>query len=110
MSDRAIDHALLLDFYGELLTEKQRRLCDFHWNEDYSLAEIAETESTTRQAVWDNLHRAEAKLRQFEENTGIIRRWLDRREQIEEVRERLSALLPDNEESRRVLARLDELI
>ena len=105
-----LDRALLLDFYGELLTEKQRRLCDLHWNEDLSLAEIAEHESTTRQAVWDNLLRAEAKLRQFEEKTGIVRRYLLRREQIEEVRERLFALLPDNDESRAILRRLDELM
>ena len=110
MVDTPLDRALLLDFYGELLTQRQRICCDLHWNEDYSLAEIAELHGMSRQAVWDNLRRAEDKLRGFEEKTGIVRRFLDRREQIERVRERLAALLPENEESRRVLARLDELI
>ena len=104
------DRVLLLDFYGELLTERQRQCCDLHWNEDYSLAEIAELYTMSRQAVWDNLRRAEEKLRQFERKTGIVRRWLDRREQISEARAQFAALLPDNDESRRALARLDELV
>ena len=105
-----LDRTLLLDFYGELLTDGQRACCDLHWNEDYSLAEIAELRGLTRQAVWDNLHRAEAKLRQFEEKTGIVRRWLRRREQIGEIRAGLALQLPDNDESRALLQRLDELV
>lgn len=105
-----IDPVLLLDFYGELLTEKQRACCDLRWNEDYSLAEISELHGLTRQAVWDNLRRAEEKLRRFELKTGIVRRYLARRRQIEEIRGRLAGMLPENEESRMLLQRLDELM
>ncbi len=110
MGETPLDRALLLDFYGELLTQRQRTCCDLHWNEDLSLAEIAELQGLTRQAVWDNLRRAEEKLSNIEEKTGIVRRFLNRREQIEEVRVRLEALLPQNDESARLLARLDELM
>ena len=44
MDTSPLDRSLLLDFYGELLTDKQRRTCDLHWNEDLSLAEIAQTD------------------------------------------------------------------
>ena len=109
MEQTPLDRTLLLDFYGELLTERQRSLCDLHWNEDYSLAEIAELCGLTRQAVWDNLRRAEDKLRGIEGKTGIVRRYLDRREQIETIRTQLEALLPANDESRALMQRLDEL-
>ena len=110
MEHEPLDRALLLDFYGELLTDRQRVCCDLHWNEDYSLAEIGELHGLSRQAVWDNLRRAEEKLRAFEEKTGIVRRYLDRREQIEQVRTQLEALLPPTDESRTLLRRLDELM
>ena len=108
--DEPISRVLLLDFYGELLTEKQRACCDLHWNEDYSLAEIAELQGLTRQGVWDLLRRAEDRLRLYESRTGIVRRYLDRRGQIEELRGGLAAALPDNENSRLLLRRLDELM
>lgn len=110
MEKDSIDHALLLDFYGELLTEKQRKYWDLHWNEDYSLAEIAELDGLSRQGVWSILRRAEANLMEMEEKTGLIRRFLDRRTEIQKIREELSARLPDNEDSRRLLAKLDGLI
>ena len=100
----------LLDFYGELLTEKQRRYWDLHWNEDYSLSEIAELEGLSRQGVWELLRRAEANLREMESKTGIIRRYLDRRDAVLEIRNELSALLPDNEHSRDILRRLTGLV
>ncbi len=110
MDKSPLDRALLLDFYGELLTDKQREYCDLHWNEDYSLAEIAELDGLTRQGVWDILRRAEANLRNVEEKTGLVRRYLDRREQIAEIRRQLEAMLPDNDDSRAVLRRLEGLI
>ena len=62
---------LLLDIYSGLLTDKQLRLCDMYYNQDYSLSEIAEIEKTTRQAARDGLEKARRKLLFFEANLGI---------------------------------------
>ena len=110
MTDTPLDKALLFDFYAELLTEKQRRYCDLHWNEDYSLAEIAEIEGLSRQSVWDIIRRSEAALRSMEEKTGIVRRYLERRAAIEDIRGQLRTLLPDSPEARSLLQRLEALI
>ena len=110
MDNTPLDKTLLLDFFGELLTEKQRQYCDLHWNEDYSLAEIAELDGLSRQGVWDVLRRAEANLRKVEEKTGLVRRYMDRQTEIADIRQRLAAMLPESDESRALLARLDGLI
>ena len=109
-SMETIDRALLLDFYGELLTEKQKKYWDLHWNEDLSLAEIAELDGLSRQGVWDILRRAEANLRDVEAKTGLIRRFLDRRAAVQSIRGELEDLLPENDHSRALLAQLDGLI
>ena len=110
MDSDPLDKSLLLDFYGELLTEKQRQTCDLHWNEDWSLAEIAAQGGLSRQGVWDILRRAEATLRDYEEKTGLIRRHLERRDEIARIREELTALLPEGEKSRDILTRLEGLM
>ena len=61
----------LLDTYGSLLTEKQLRLCDMYYNQDYSLSEIAKIESTTRQAARDGIGKARQKLRHYEACLGL---------------------------------------
>ena len=58
---------LLYDLYGELLTGKQRDCFDLHYNQDYSLSEIAEEMGTSRQSVHDAVSRAEAQLLRLEE-------------------------------------------
>lgn len=110
MEATPLDRSLLLDFYGELLTEKQRTACELHWNEDLSLAEIAEQEGLSRQGVWDIVRRAEEALREYEAKTGLIRRHLERRGQIAAIRAELTQLLPDDERSRDILARLEGLM
>ncbi len=65
--------AILYDYYGPLLTEKQRRVLEMHYQDDMSLAEIAEIEQTSRQAVHDILRRAEETLREFEAKLGLAR-------------------------------------
>ena len=110
MDASPLDRSLLLDFYGELLTEKQRRVCELHWNEDLSLAEIGQQDGLSRQGVWDVLRRAEAALREYEEKTGLVRRFLERREAIAAIREELAGMLPDDEHSRDVLARLEDIL
>ena len=60
----------LLDVYGAFLSDKQRELMSHYFNDDLSLAEIAENEGTTRQAVSDIIRRGEAQLRKFERECG----------------------------------------
>lgn len=110
MEENTVTKALLFDFYGELLTDKQKEYFDLRYNEDYSLAEIAELGGLSRQGVWDILRRAEETMRRMEEKTGIVRRYLERRAQIASIRRELDGLLPENEETRAILARLDGLL
>lgn len=69
--------SLLFDYYGDLLTEKQRTCFDLYYNQDLSLGEIAQETGVSRQGVHDSLLRAETALRTMEEKTGSAQR--DRR-------------------------------
>lgn len=73
----ALQMTLLFDYYGELLTDRQRMCFDLRHNQDLSLAEIAEELQVSRQGVHDNLNRAEALLINMEEKTGCVRRALE---------------------------------
>ena len=89
MMDDTLKRAMLLDFYGELLTKKQHDYFDLHYNEDLSLHEIAEQNEVSRQAVWDIIRRAEQVLQKAEDKIGLIAR---RARQMEKL-EALEALL-----------------
>ena len=104
MSDSRLMQSMLLDFYGELLTEKQRECYDLHYNEDLSLSEIAEQSGISRQGVWDNIRRAEAALNQIEEKTGLIRRFTQNQSTLDRLREKLSQLRERCSGEERVLA------
>ena len=75
----------LLDIYGSLLTEKQQRLLEYYYNDDLSLAEIAENEGITRQAVRDTLKRAAAQLEQTEKLLGIYKQNAAISEKVDEI-------------------------
>ena len=64
----------LLDIYGGLLTQKQQLLLDYYYNDDLALAEIAENEGITRQAVRDTLKRASAQLEEFESKLCVLKK------------------------------------
>ena len=74
MKHSALEMTLLFDYYGELLTEKQRTCFDLYYNQDLSLGEIAEEAGISRQGVHDSLARAEAALLAMEETIGCVAR------------------------------------
>ena len=81
----ALEMTLLFDYYGDLLTERQRMCFDLRHNQDLSLAEIAEELNVSRQGVHDNLSRAEALLRNMEQKTGCVRRDLACRKAMQSI-------------------------
>ena len=80
-----LEVSLLLDYYGELLTDRQRLIADYYFNDDLSLAEIAEIEGITRQAVRDLVRRTETQLEGFENRLHFARRLYDISEGLKRV-------------------------
>ena len=70
----AIDMILLYDYYGDLLTDRQRECFELRYYQDLSLGEIGEELGISRQGVHDNLSRTEAQLRNMEAKTGCVSR------------------------------------
>ena len=92
MENSAVMRSMLFDFYGELLTDKQREYFDLRYNEDLSLGEIAEQCGISRQGVWDIIRRAETAMTEIEEKTGLIKRFLERNAQIDELQNDLKSI------------------
>ena len=90
---------LLFDYYGELLTDRQRMCFDLRHNQDLSLAEIAQELNVSRQGVHDNLSRAEALLMNMEEKTGCVRRDLQCRKAAREIIQAARKLADMNNQS-----------
>lgn len=95
----ALEMTLLFDYYGDLLTERQRMCFDMRHNQDLSLGEIAEVLQVSRQGVYDNLSRAEALLKNMEEKTGCVQRDMQCRKAIREISDAANMLknYPDAE-------------
>lgn len=79
--------AMLLDFYGDLLTEKQAQALDLYYNEDLSLAEIAAPLEISRQGVRDSIKRGEKQLQDYEEALGLAKRFRDVKGEIMQISE-----------------------
>ncbi len=97
---------LLFDFYGGLLSERQRELCEYYYNDDLSHTEIAETIGITRQGVRDSLHKAEEILLRAEDALGFLKAWRERQAIVISLKERLSTLGINDDEIQTKLALL----
>jgi len=96
--------SLLYDFYGQLLTDHQRKFIELYYNQNLSLGEIAEDYPVSRQAIRDVLKRAENTLFQYEEKMGLVQKFLEKSQRL---REALTVL--DSESGKRI-ERVREII
>ena len=78
---------LLYDYYGNLLTDRQRECFELRYDQDLSLGEIGEELGISRQGVYDNLSRTEALLKNMEAKTGCVSRDRNCREAAVQIRE-----------------------
>ena len=96
MKNQAYRMALLFDFFGDMLTDRQKEFYDLYYNEDLSLAEIAENYNISRQGVRDVIVRAEGTLTELEEKTGIIKRFHNLQSGLAEIEEATAKILALN--------------
>ena len=81
----ATELVLLYDYYGDLLTDRQKECFELRYNQDLSLGEIGQELGISRQGVYDNLSRAEALLKKMEQKTGCVQRDLLCRRVISQI-------------------------
>lgn len=84
--------AYLLDFYCDLLTDKQRDSLDYYYNDDLSLGEIAANLGISRQGVRDNIKRAEAILFDMEEKLKLAEKFSEIRAGLLSVRKEIDII------------------
>ena len=110
----ATELILLYDYYGELLTDRQRECFELRYYQDFSLGEIGQELGISRQGVYDNLNRTEALLKRMEEKTGCVRRDRACRKTVQKILE-LAKQLEANEDlqisdlARQIIAEVQEL-
>ena len=76
MFEKNLNIGYLLDFYGDLLSERKRSAIEMYYNEDLSLAEIAQEIGISRQGVHETIKKSEEELLFYEEKLGLANRFL----------------------------------
>lgn len=94
-----LEITLLLDFYGDMLTSKQREFLDYYYNDDLSLAEIAANVGITRQGVRDAIKRAECQLLDMEQRLGLAARFREVQKGLEEIMDCATKISAENRKS-----------
>ena len=87
-----LDVVLLADFYGEMLTDNQRKFIEYYYSDDLSLSEIAQNEGITRQGVRDAVKRAETQLYDMEKKLGFAERTRKITEALDVVMENIEEI------------------
>lgn len=73
--------SMLLDFYGQMLTDRQFEIMDLHFNDDLSLSEISQQLGISRQGVHDNIKRGKATLYEYEQKLGLVDKFMKQKNQ-----------------------------
>lgn len=83
MFEKNLNIGFLLDFYGDILTERRRDALDFYYNNDMSLSEVAEEMGISRQGARDVIKKAEEELLFYEEKLGLAKKFADAQKHAE---------------------------
>ncbi len=99
MIENIAKESLLYDFYGELLTARQKDVMKLYHEENLSLSEIADEFGISRQGVHDALKNAEKSLLEYEDKLGLIRRFIERKNAMASLHKDLESLIEINKEN-----------
>lgn len=98
--EKKVEVSMLLQIYGELLTEKQYRVIDYYYNEDLSLSEIAENEEITRQGVRDIIKKGEKKLFEYEEKLLFMKKTINQEKLVQHILVNLNKIQKDSSDQK----------
>lgn len=107
---------MLMDFYGQLLTERQNEILDLYYNNDYSLAEISEHLEISRQGVYDNIKRSKVIMMEYEKKLGLVKAHLNLKKKVDNLLEIIQDIDVKNMDSQskekilKVKTEIDQLI
>lgn len=107
--EERIEISMLLDYYGILLTDKQRDVMTLYYNDDLSLAEIAELNHTSRQAIHDLIKRCDKQLLVYETKLNLLQKSYNKRNKKEEIINDLLKIV-DKNNLKEVDEKLEDLI
>ncbi|MFC6331197.1 putative DNA-binding protein [Paenibacillus septentrionalis] len=100
---------MLLDFYEELLTEKQRTILNFYYRDDFSLGEIAAEFGISRQAVYDNIKRAQQALESYERKLRLLTRYERTKQLTTQLEHQLDSLSLQSEQREELQQIIEQL-
>ena len=106
MFEKNLELGYLLDFYGELLSERKRTVMDMYYNEDFSLAEIAGEIGISRQGVRDIIKKSEDELLFYEEKLGLAKKL----KQVEETASQLQKMAGEYSLPEQLKEKISELV
>lgn len=106
MFEKMIEISMLYDFYGQLLTEKQRELLKLHHEDNYSLSEIAAEYGISRQGVHDAVKKAEKALHEYESKLGLISKFTAAEKAVKNADSEIDRLIRENSRNRQLSDRL----
>ena len=109
MFEKMIEISMLYDFYGQLLTAKQRELLKLYHEDNYSLSEIAEEYNISRQGVHDAVKKAEKALHEYESKLGLIRKFTATEEAIGKIDGGINRLMQENSQNKHLTEKLKQI-
>jgi len=98
--DQVFEKTLLFDFYGELLTERQKQLYQLYNLDDLSLGEISEQLNISRQGVFDALKRCDQQLHHFEDKLQLVHRFIRNKKRAMMIHDLISNLKESHHDHR----------
>ena len=107
--------SLLLDFYGDILSERRREIIEMYYNEDLSLSEIAEITGISRQGVRDSVKKSENELIRLENTLGLAKRFSELKLEIGSIANDIASIICEsgneelNEKLKKEIDRLNSL-
>ncbi|MDF2653598.1 MAG: hypothetical protein K0R19_72 [Bacillota bacterium] len=109
MFDKMIEISMLYDFYGQLLTAKQKEILKLYHEDNYSLSEIAEEYGISRQGVHDAVKKAEKALHEYENKLGLVEKFMETEDAVSAIDVQIDELIRENSENEKLRSKLMDI-